>query len=155
MSIDDLKGLMDGFDPTTLMPDLSTIIGKVELVARIAVTIGPVILLVLGLIYLLAPPREANYHFGYRCWFGMGSVDAWRFTQRLAGIIWSALGLVLVIVMLIISGGFAGKEMMDMLWLAVKCVIWEAALVAISCLVINTLAALRFDSKGERRRIDD
>ena len=154
MNIEDLKGLMDGMDPTALLPDLGTVIGKVELVARIAVTAGPIILLILGLIYLLAPPKEANHHFGYRCWFGMGSVDAWRFTQRIAGIIWSVLGLVLVIIMLAVSGSFREKEMMDMLWLAVKCVIWEVALAAVSCLVINTIAALRFNSRGERRKID-
>ena len=154
MNIEDLKGLMDGMDPTALLPDLSTVMGKVELVARVAVTAGPIILLVLGLIYLLAPPKEANHHFGYRCWFGMGSVDAWRFTQRIAGTVWSVLGLVLVIVMLAVSGSFAEKEMMDMLWLAVKCVIWEAGLAAVSCLVINTVAALRFNSRGERRKID-
>ena len=155
MNIDGLKTLMEDFDPAALLPELDTMLGKMELVMRIAVIIGPVILLVLGLIYFLAPPKEANHYFGYRCWFGMGSVDAWRYTQRLAGIIFTVLGLILVIVMLVISGGFAGKEIMDMLWLAVKCVIWEVALVALSCLVINAIVALRFDSKGERRKIED
>lgn len=155
MSIDDLKGLMDGFDPTALMPDLSTMLGKMELVMRVAVIIGPLILLVLGLVYFFAPPKEANHYFGYRCYFGMGSVDAWRFTQRVAGLIWGGLGLLLTAVMLLVSGGFAGKEIMDMLSLAVKCVIWEAVLVALSCLAINTIAALRFDAKGERRKIED
>ena len=151
MSIDDLKGLMDEFDPAVLLPDLGTMMGKIELIMRIAVVIGPVILLVLGLIYLFAPPKEANHHFGYRCFFGMGSVDAWRFTQRLAGLIWSVLGLFLAVIMLIVSGGFAGKEIMDLLWLAAKCVIWEAGLVAVSCLIINTAAAIKFNARGERR----
>jgi len=152
MTIDDLKGLMDEFDPATLLPELGSLTEKIAPVMRWAVVIGPIILLVMGLLYLLAPPKEANYYFGYRCWFGMGSVDAWRFTQRLAGIAWSGLGLVLAVVMWFQSGRLAGMEMMDMLRTAGKCVIWEAALVAVSILAINVATAIRFDSKGELRK---
>ena len=103
MTIDDFKALMDGFDPASLLPELDTLIGKLALVARIAVLIGPVMLLVMGLLYFFASPKEANYHFGYRCYYGMGSVQAWQFTQHLAGIVWGALGLILGIVMLVVK----------------------------------------------------
>ena len=73
MTIDDFKGLMDAFDPASLFPDLDVLIDKIPLIARIAVLIGPVILLVMGLLYLFASPKEANYYFGYRCYYGMGS----------------------------------------------------------------------------------
>ena len=155
MGIENLKGLMDGLDPAALMPDLTTMIGKVELVLRIAVVLGPVVLLAMGLLYFFLPPKEANHYFGYRCFFGMGSLDAWRFTQRLAGLIFGALGLGLTVIMGLISLSFGGKEIMDMLWLAVKCMVWEAVLVGISCLFINIAAALRFDAKGERRKIEN
>ena len=151
MTIDDLKVLMDEFDPAALLPQIDTIVGKVELAARIAVMIGPIILLALGLAYTFLSPKEANYHFGYRCYFGMGSVNAWRFSQRLAGIAWSVLGLVLTVVMLLVCGGFRGKEIMDILGSAVKCVLWEAGLTAAVCLVINTVVAFRYDRQGELR----
>ncbi|MBQ8620825.1 MAG: SdpI family protein [Oscillospiraceae bacterium] len=151
MTIDSLKALMDGFDPAALLPDLSTIVGKVELAMRIAVILGPVLLLVVGLLYFFAPPKEANYYFGYRCYFGMGSVNAWRFSQRLAGFVWGVLGLILSVVMLIVSSLFSGKEIMEIISSAVTCVIWEVVLVAISCLAINTLVALRYDRNGEER----
>ena len=152
MSIDDFKGLMDGFDPAALLPELDSILEKVAPVARIAVLIGPVLLLVMGLLYLFASPKEANYYFGYRCYYGMGSEEAWRYTQRIAGIALAALGLVLSIVMLVISGTFAKMETMDLLWKAVYCVVWEAGLAAATCVTVNTMAALRYDSKGLRRR---
>lgn len=152
MTIDDLKTLMDGFDPASLLPEIDTIVGKVELAARIAVMIGPIVLLILGLAYIFISPKEANYHFGYRCYFGMGSVNAWRFTQRLAGIVWAALGLILTGVMVLICGSFRGMEIVDLLWKAVHCVLWEAGLIAVSCLVINAAAAARYDRFGERRR---
>ena len=152
MTIEDLKTLMDEFDPAVLLPELDTVVGKAELVARIAVLAGPVILLLLGLAYLLVSPKEANYHFGYRCYFGMGSVEAWRFSQRLAGVVWAVLGLVLSVVMLLVCNGFAGQEIMDILGSAVKCLLWEVGAVAVSCLTINGLVAARYDAKGYRRR---
>lgn len=152
MTIDDLKTLMDEFDPAALLPQIDTIVGKVELVTRIAVLVGPIILLLLGLAYLFTSPREANYHFGYRCYFGMGSVDAWRFTQRLAGIVWGALGLVLTVVMLLVCSSFRGKEIVDMLGSALTCMLWQAGLVAAACLGINGIVAYRFDGSGELRK---
>ena len=152
MTIDDLKTLMDEFEPGTLLPELDTVMGKMELIMRIAVIIGPIVLLTLGLAYLFLPPKEANHYFGYRCYFGMGSVDAWRFTQRLAGIVWSVLGLGLTVVMLMTSGGFRGMEVMPMVELAVKCVLWQAGLVLASWLAINTIVALRYDAKGKLRK---
>ena len=61
----------------------------------IAVRIGPLCSLFLGVIYLLIPPKEANRKFGFRTYFGMGSVEAWLFTQRTAGIIMTIAGLIL------------------------------------------------------------
>ena len=150
-SFEDIKVLMDNFDPAALLPDLSTVVGKVEFITRIAVLIGPIVLLVMGILYFFVSPKEANYHFGYRCYFGMGSEEAWRFTQRLAGLVWAALGLVLTVIMAVITGGFAGDPIMDIIHSGVKCLFWEIGLAAVSCLVINTIAMLLFDRKGARR----
>ena len=152
MSIEDFKGLMDGFEPASLLPELDPILDKFAAILRIVVLIGPVALLVMGLLYLFAAPKEANHYVGYRCYYGMGSVEAWRFTQRLAGIVWSALGLALSIAMVVVSGSFAGMPTMDLLWKAVCCVALEAGLMAVACIAINTAAAVRFDSKGNERR---
>ena len=152
MTIEDFKVLMDEFDPASLLPELDTVIGKIAFIARIAVLVGPIVLLVMGLLYIFAAPKEANYYVGYRCYFGMGSVEAWRFTQRLSGMVLGALGLVLTVVMLLISGSFAQMETMDLLGRAVYCVAWEAGLAAAACIGVNTVAAIRYDSKGALRR---
>lgn len=151
-SIEDIKEIMDAFDPAALLPDLTTVMGKVLFITRIAVLAGPVVLLAMGLLYFFAAPKEANYQFGYRCYHGMGSVEAWRFTQRLAGMVWAALGLVLTGLMLLITGGYGGKEIMDVIGSGFTCLIWEVILVAVSCVVINLLVMLRFDRKGEYRK---
>lgn len=152
MSIEDFKGLMDGFDPATLLPNLDAILGKLVLVARIAVLIGPAAMLIMGLVYLFLSPKEANYYLGYRCYYGMGSVEAWQFTQRLAGIVWSALGLVMSIVMLVISGQFAELETMKLLWRTVYCAAAEGILVLAAWIGVNAAVASRFDSRGDLRK---
>ena len=111
-----------------------------------------VILLILGLCYLFLSPKEANYYFGYRCYFGMGSVRAWRFTQRLAGLVLGGLGLILTVVMLVISGSFASMEVTDMVWKALDCLIWQVILTLLGTLAINITAAARFDRRGEYRK---
>jgi len=104
------------------------------------------------LLYIFAAPKEANFYLGYRCYYGMGSVEAWRYTQRLAGIVLAALGLILMIAMLLISGSFPQMETMELLWQAVYCVAAQAVLLAVSCLTINAVVALRFDGKGNERK---
>ena len=47
-----------------LLPDLGTVMGWIELAFRVAVMAGPILLLGFGLVYLLSPPKEANYGFG-------------------------------------------------------------------------------------------
>ena len=152
LDIESIKSLMDGFDPAALLPDLSDLFGSLATLCRFAVMIGPVVLLVLGLAYLFLSPREANYYFGYRCYFGMGSVQAWRFTQRIAGLLFGGVGLILTIVMFLISGGFAEMEVTDMVWKAAGCLAWQAIIAIVLTLLVNFLAFFFFDAKGGPRR---
>ena len=152
MSIEDLKSLMDAFDPASLLPETQSILDFLAKSARIAVVVGPVLLLLAGLAYLFLSPKEANYHFGYRCYHGMGSVEAWRYSQKMAGLIWSALGLGLTVAMVIVSGRFGGMEINEALSSALTCILWEAGLVALSVLVINSLVMYHFTASGDRRR---
>ena len=152
MSVEDFKGLMDAFDPASLLPELDTVLGKLAFVVRIVILLGPAALLLMGLVYIFAAPKEANYYIGYRCYYGMGSVEAWRFTQRLAGIVFVALGLVTGVAALLTGSSLAGMDTMALLWKAVSCVGWQAGLTATSCLAVNTVVAVRFDGKGNERK---
>ena len=152
LDIESIKSLMDGFDPAALLPDLSDLFGSLATLCRFAVMIGPVVLLILGLAYLFLSPKEANYYFGYRCYFGMGSVQAWRFTQRMAGLLFGGVGLILTIVMYVISGGFAGMEITQMVWKAAGCLAWQVGITLALTLLINFLAFFFFDAKGGPRR---
>lgn len=151
VDIASIKQMMDAFDPAALLPELGEVFANLASICRVAVLIGPIALLILGIAYLFLSPKEANYYFGYRCYYGMGSVQAWRFTQRLAGIVLGGLGLILTGIMLVLSGGFSGMDTMDMAWRALRCVLWEAALAAGAVVAINGFAAMTFNAKGEYR----
>lgn len=149
--IEKLVDLINNFDPASYLPEIDSIMGWVEIFVRLCVMAAPVIMLVFGLSYLLLPAKEANHMAGYRFYFGMGSVEAWRFTQKLAGIAWSALGLVLSVVMFLVSGGFKGMDAMKMADTAVVCILWEIGLMAACCIAINIVLIVLFDRKGNRR----
>ena len=152
MTKEDLTSLLEGADLSKLLPELDTIVDRMAPLMKTVLLAGPVIFLALGLLYLFATPKEANYKFGYRCYFGMGSVNAWRYTQRLAGMVFTGVGLILTLVMIFATGGFGKMDVMDMLWKALKCGIWEAVIIGISCLAVNLVVMFYFDAKGNIRR---
>lgn len=149
--IENLVQLVNEFDLANFIPKVDSILGWVETLVRLFVMAAPVCILVFGLFFLFLPPKEANHRAGYRTYFGMGSVEAWRFTQQLAGIIWSGLGLILTVVMLLVSNGYREMDMMDMVHSAVICVLWEIGSIALCCLGINITALVIFDRNGVRR----
>ena len=151
LDIESIKALLDGFDPATLLPDLSKVFDSLVPICRIAVLIGPVVVLLLGLSYLILTPKEANYYLGYRCYFGMGSEYAWRFTQRLAGFVWMIAGGLLTLVMFFVTVAVGGKDLAQMGYDAVICLFWELGVIVVACLVIDVVVLLRYDRKGNVR----
>ena len=146
-----LKTLLGGMDPTDVLPDLVAVFDKLDVALRVAVLAGPLCLLGLGLLYLLAPPSEANHIFGYRHFWGMSSVEAWRFTQKTAGLVWTGLGLGLTVVMAFLCNGYRDMAAEAMLMSAMTSVLVELLLVFLSTMLINTLVIFHFDRKGTRR----
>lgn len=152
LDIESIKELMDAFDPASLLPELGDIFSTITTICQIAVMVGPILLLVLGLAYLFFSPKEANYYFGYRCYFGMGSVEAWRFTQRLAGIVLGLSGLILSGIMLLLSAGFPDMTPVEMVWRAFWCLIWQAVIALLANGGIWLAAFARFDARGNFRK---
>ena len=152
LNIASIKELMDAFDPAALLPDLQKIFGSLAVVCRYAVMAGPLVLLVLGLAYLFFSPKEANHYFGYRCYYGMGSIQAWRFTQRFSGAVLGGLGLALTAWMYFASAGFAAMDVTEMVWQCVDYLVIQAVLALLATLTINLTALIRFNHRGEYRK---
>ena len=140
------------FDLGSLIPSLDTLLGKLDLLLRFLVLAGPLALLGLGLYYFLNPPKEANYSMGYRFRYGMSKVSVWQWMQRLAGMVYGGLGLVLTVVMGIVCTAFGGMTAPEMTWAAVSCLIWETVLVALATGGINITVMVRYDRKGNLRK---
>ena len=147
-----IKEAMDAFDPAALLPELSEVFGNLATVCRWAVLVGPLLLLVMGLAYLLFSPREANYYFGYRCYFGMGSVPAWRFTQRFAGLVLGLSGLGLTLWMYFAGSGFAAMDITDMVWQTIDYLAVQAIVAFLANLTVHITAMVRFNRRGEYRK---
>ena len=155
MDTSKFKDLLGGLDLNTLLedmlPELSPLLDKTAGLARILMLAGPFVILAMGLYYFLSAPKEANHRSGYRCYWGMGSVEAWRYTQKLAGAIWCLLGLALAVWMAIAGAKMAGMDMMDAMLKMAVYIFWQAMALLLSRIVIHFLVFLRYDAKGVRR----
>ena len=155
MNTETIKELLGSLDPQTLLekvlPDLLPMLEQSAAIARLCMLVGPFVILGMGLYYFLNAPKEANYRSGYRCHWGMGSVEAWRFTQRLAGATWSVLGLTLAIWMAIAGAELVGLPMLDSMGKMAGFIFWQAMALLASRLVINVVVFARYDAKGNRR----
>ena len=149
--IEKLVDLINNFYPVSYLPEINSLLGWADLFARICVMAAPVIMLLCGLRYLLLPPKEANHEAGYRFYFGMGSVNAWLFTQKFAGIVWTSIGLILSAIMFFVTAAFGQMDLMDMADKAVLCILWEIGISVLSILAINLTLIIRYDRKGNVR----
>ena len=150
--MDKIMDLMNNLDHLEkFIPKLDTLMGWVQWLISLAVRVGPVCILLLGLIYLFIPPKEANRKAGYRTFFGMGSILAWRFTQRVSGVLMSVIGLILTIIALITVGKFDGMDTMEMADLAFRCIKGQVICVLIIWILMFVLTTVMFDRNGYRR----
>ena len=151
--MDIISSILDGLDNVgNVVPELDQLLTSIELWVSIFLMIGPLCMLILGIIYLFLPPKEANHHIGYRTYFGMGSVDAWRQTQKIAGILYAAVGLLLSVVMGIFCLTLGGKDGLQIGSTAIVCLCIQAAVALIVYLIIFAYTAIVFDKDGNRRK---
>ena len=131
-----------------LIPKLDTLTDWIQWLICLAVRVGPVCILVLGLIYMLIPPKEANRKFGFRTYFGMGSVSAWIFTQRVAGAIMTLVGAILAIIAFSSVKKLTGMDLMEMASRAFAIIKGQAICILIIYIFMFLLAAMMFDRNG-------
>ena len=142
---------LNTFSLEKYIPKLDTLMGWVQWLVSLAVRVGPICILVLGLIYLLIPPKEANRKAGFRTYFGMGSVIAWNVTQRLAGIVMIPTGLILTIIAYHRIGEFASYDMMTMANVALKMVKSQVICAIVIYVFLFLLTAVLFNRNGDCR----
>lgn len=153
LDMDFLKSLISDFDLMSILPDLADVMEWIVKGVNIALIIGPVLLAVMGLWYLVLPTREANHFMGYRFFWGMGSVKSWKFTQRFAGAVWLILGAVMAFQANGNRAELEAMETIDLMYTAIEQIIRQVGAVIISCLAINLVVFLLFNFKGNIRKV--
>lgn len=153
LDMDFLKTLISDFDLMAMLPDLADLMDWIVKGVNIALIIGPVVLAVMGLWYLLLPTREANHVVGYRFFWGMGSVKSWKFTQRLAGLVWLIMGVRMAREAYERSAQLEALETIELMYTAIETIISQVGTVIISCVIINAVIFLLFNFKGNYRRL--
>ncbi len=143
---------MDASVLEKFIPSLDTLMRFLSGCLRVLVMVGPLAMLGMGLYYFLAAPKEANHSAGYRFRYGMAKVRPWQFMQRLAGIVFSSLGLVLTVVMAIFVIWLGKFDPLEMVMKAVPLLLWQIGLLAAAMIGINVTVVVRFDSEGNLRK---
>lgn len=143
--------LLNNFSLEKYIPKLDTLMGWIQWLVSLAVRLGPICILVLGIIYFLIPPREANRKAGFRTYFGMGSMIAWNVTQRLAGILMIPTGLVLTVIAFVKVSKFPDYDLMTMADAAFQAVKGQAICALIIYVLMFLLTAVLFDRNGDCR----
>ena len=146
-----LKNLLNGFDLGALVPHVEDILSIVAPTAKVLMLLGPFVMLAFGLYCLMIAPKEATYLAGYRFRWGMGSVMAWRFMQRFAGVIFTILGLGSAVYMALHTRHVDELALMDLLMLSIYYSILQAGVALVGCLLTNLAVLMRYDLKGNRR----
>ena len=134
-----------------LLPSIGFVLVMLRLAAGLLILAGPLTMLAFGLLYTYKPPKEANYSLGYRCWWGMASLESWTYTQKVAGKIFMYLGAGLSALMLIMCIVLLFLDMMAVMIAATVCLGLELLLLCAACVVINVLVIRKFDKDGYLR----
>ena len=133
------------------IPKLDSVMDWSLKLTTLAVRVGPLCILFLGLIYLLIPPREANRKAGYRTVFGMGSVAAWRFTQLTSGVLMTIVGLILTISSKALVKELPQMEPSAMMDAAMSCIKVQVICALVIFVFMFILTALMFTYNGDFR----
>ena len=149
--MDDILSFLQDFDVANFLPEPEQFLKSLEGWTRFFVLLGPLILLGLGACYYFAPPKEANHSFGFRTYWGMGSVQAWLFAQKLAGMGYMIVGGALTVLMGLVSITFRAHAALSMINTALVCVFIELLIVLVLWIALNTLIYRAYDKDGNRR----
>ena len=150
--IQKVMDFLQNFDPSKILPNIAKLMTDAVVILRICVLAGPILLAVLGAVYFFLAPKEANHSVGYRFFWGMSSMEAWQFMQKLSGMVWGALGIVLLVIMLIVSGRFGATDAENVAFSALRCVLWELGLTVAASLGVDITMMVLFDRTGARRK---
>lgn len=142
----------DNYGIKDLLPELSSFLGDLQFYMGLFLLAGPILMLAIGIWRFFLPAKEANHKVGYRTFFGMGSVRAWRFTQWLSGMVWAGIGLLLTILAVIQCIRMGNMDTMDAATNTFTWLIVEGVCLLLANVAIEVVVAMYFDKDGNPRK---
>ena len=139
-------------DLSKFVPEMPVLLGFLRALLVIIVMAGPIALVTLGAMYLLRPAPEANYKYGFRTYYGMGSTEAWKFSQKLAGLAYGGLGIILLVVMFIIVLTFLKKDLFQIASSTIVCLLWQIGLILAARIAVGVMCFIFFDKDGGHKK---
>lgn len=131
---------------------ITAFLGFLTVLLCVALLIGPAFLLHFGATYYFRPAASADSGKGFRTPSAKGSTKAWKYAQKMAGMIWGGLGALLLVAMLIVCLTFIGKNQAQMASVAATCLAIQVVLVAIATAVIHLLVYRAFGKNKKRKQ---
>lgn len=135
-----------------IIPELGAMLADMRFWLGVAMLIGPILLVLLGAYYYFLAPGEANHKAGYRTYYGMGSVEAWRFTQGFAGKVWGFLGAGLAVAAIIGCIIMGAQDSQGAVVPGLVVLILEAVAVLTGFIIIETTVSRRYDKDGNLKK---
>ena len=148
--MDALSSLLKDFDIANFLPEINTVMDKINLFCRICILLAPILVLLFGLKFLFLPAKNMK-GTGFRNFYVTGSMSSWRFTQRFAGLCWSVTGGTMLIGALILSFTFKKMDPLAIFKACLICLVIEMVLVLASRITITLNTAKYYDIKGKLR----
>ncbi len=149
--MEQIMSLLEGFDLAKLLPELQAIFTSLHTWVGLALILGPAVTVIYGVVTLVFRPREANHRMGFRTYFGMGSVEAWRFSQFAAGIGFCLVGIGLGIFTVLRRNEISQLEIVDYALAALEVLLIQLGVVLVLWLILHLLPAIFYNRKGLRR----
>ena len=135
-----------------IIPQLDNLLRSMRFWMAAAMILGPVFFIVMGLFYRKWAPPEANHKLGYRTYFGMGSVSAWKYTQKLAGTVWLGVGIGLLVVAVVGCVLTLMMEQSKGMNVALVILLVELITALVSVVTVELMVLLRYDINGKKRK---
>jgi len=135
-----------------LIPEMPVFLRMMRTLMALSMVAGPITMMIQAAFYLFKPAPEANFKRGYRTYYGMGSTEAWIFSQKIAGLAFGGLGVLLLLAMFIVILCFRGKTLMWVAITAMICLIIQVVLIGGVRIAVAVLCGKYFDKDGQRRR---
>lgn len=149
--MDGIISFLKNFDIANLVPEMGKFLGSIKFWMVALSMLGPLLMLALGLMYYHKPPKEANYSWGFRTYFTMGSVEVWQFTQAVAGKCWIILGGFMAAAALVMGVILCFFNAEVVVVYAAIIVAIELVLVIASWIWINSYVLKFYDKNGDLR----